>query len=144
MAICPPFKLKNYKVRLVPAVAMWDRLVARVRRGTKSTFVENRPENPHINYTRNPVSGIHELESLMDDVYKLLPDLTIPTMIIQADQDPVVDLKGTRRAFERLGAKQREYLLLKRDRHVIVLGEDEKEVHDAAGQFIEKHRPRAK
>ena len=143
VAICPPFKLKDYKVRMVPAVAMWDRLVARVRGVAKFTFVENRPENPQINYTRNPVSGIHELESLMNDVYKILPALTIPTMIIQADQDPVVDLKGTRRAFERLGAKQREYLLLKRNRHVIVMGEDEKEVHDAAGQFIEKHCPRA-
>jgi esterase/lipase/1-acyl-sn-glycerol-3-phosphate acyltransferase len=141
VAICPPFKLKDYKVRLVPAVAMWDRLVTHVRGVTKSTFVENRPENPHINYSRNPVSGIHELESLMDEVYKMLPRLTIPTMIIQADQDPVVDLKGTRRAFERLGAKQREYLLLKRDRHVIVRGKDEKEIHDAAGYFIEKHCP---
>ena len=43
--------------------------------GAKKEFVENEPENPHINYFRNPVSGVLELERLMESVDEKLPDI---------------------------------------------------------------------
>jgi len=54
-------------------------------------FVENVPENPDINYTRNPVSGSNELEKLMKQVGDQLKNVKGPALIIQGSDDPVVN-----------------------------------------------------
>ena len=74
------------------------------RNGAKKEFVENTPENPHINYQRNPVSGVAEIERLMDVVESRLPNLTLPALVIQSQRDPVVDPKGSQRVFRLIGS----------------------------------------
>ena len=49
--VCPPIRLKDFSSKFVPAVDVWNRLMKRVHlEGIKKEFVENHPENPHINY----------------------------------------------------------------------------------------------
>jgi len=138
-AVCPPLKLKNISARFVPAVNAWNRLLNRVHiDGGKMEFVENDPENPHINYVRNPISGIRELESLMDDVEDRLPAITAPALVVQAHGDPVVEPEGAFKTYELLGSADKLYLVFNSDRHGILLGEGAPRVHRAIGDFI-KH-----
>ena len=66
-AVCPPLQLQIFSSRFAPAVDTWNRLMNRVRLdGAKVEFVENNSENPHINYLRNPIAGVRELERLME------------------------------------------------------------------------------
>ena len=65
-AVCPPLKLQDVSSRFVPAVDAWNRLMDKVRLDkARKLFVTNHPEKPHINYIRNPISGVRELERLM-------------------------------------------------------------------------------
>jgi len=68
--------------------------------GAKKEFLENRPENPHINYFRNPVCGVKELSLLMESVEQKLPQIKAPALVIQADGDPIVAQKDPRKVFE--------------------------------------------
>jgi esterase/lipase/1-acyl-sn-glycerol-3-phosphate acyltransferase len=137
-AICPPLKLRDFSSRLVPAVDAWNRLMERFgREGAKKEFVENRPENPHINYSRNPVSGIRELEHFMESVEPVLSSVKAPALVIQAHGDPVVSPKGSRRVYELLGSEKKSYVVLNINHHVIVTGEGAHLVHKAVGDFIE-------
>jgi len=104
--------------------------------GAKMEFVENRPENPHINYFRNPVSGVLELERLMDAVDDRLSDIRMPALIIQSLGDPVVRPGGSRRAFKRIGSEDKSYMVFNFDRHGILLGKDSEKVHMAILNFI--------
>ncbi|MEJ2041632.1 MAG: alpha/beta hydrolase, partial [Desulfosarcinaceae bacterium] len=62
-AISTPLRLQYLSSRFAPMVAAWNRIMDRVHlEEAKMEFVENQPENPHINYHRNPVSGVHELD----------------------------------------------------------------------------------
>ncbi len=136
-AISPPVKLQDLSTRLVPAVDTWNRLMDLVRfEGAKKTFVENRPENPHINYTRNPISGVRELEQLMDAVEERLPEITVPALIAQSRLDPVVDHRGAKRVFELLGSIDKQLIMFNFDRHGILLGEGAQRVHQAVGDFV--------
>jgi esterase/lipase len=108
--------------------------------GPKKIFVENKPENPHINYLRNPISGVKELARLMDDLEPKLPGLNKPTLVIQSRRDPVVHPKGSRKIFERLGTEQKEYLLVNFDRHGILLGKGSQRVYKIIGEFIKTIR----
>ena len=136
-AICPPLKLRDFSSKFVPAVDAWNRLMERFHREeAKKEFVENRPENPHINYMRNPISGIRELERFMESVEPRLSSVKAPALVIQAHGDPVVNPKGSRRVYELLGSENKSYVVLNINRHVIVTGEGSHVVHKAVGDFI--------
>jgi esterase/lipase/1-acyl-sn-glycerol-3-phosphate acyltransferase len=138
-AVSAPMRLKDFSARFAPAVDMWNRLMGRARQpGAKREFVENRPENPHINYLRNPISGVVEVDRLMDDLEPRLSDLKVPTLVVQSRGDPVVDPKGSRKIFDRIGSTEKEYLLFNFDRHGILLGEGALKVHKAIGEFIKR------
>jgi esterase/lipase/1-acyl-sn-glycerol-3-phosphate acyltransferase len=138
-AIAAPMRLMDFSSKFAPAVDVWNRLMDRAHRvGPKKEFVENKPENPHINYLRNPISGVRELERLMDHLEPKLPDLNVPALIVQSRRDPVVDPKGSRQIFESLGTKEKEYRLFNFDRHGILLGDGAHRVHKAIGEFIKQ------
>lgn len=136
VAICPPFKLHAATARLAPAMDMWNRLVGRVQPRMAMTFVENHPENPEINYSRNPISGVRELERLMEHVTDQAPKINQRVLLALADHDPVVDEKGARRFFEKIGSENKQYLLFHFDRHGIIRGKNAIRVHEAIAQFI--------
>ncbi len=135
-AVCPPFKLQAATARLAPAMDMWNRLVSHVRPKMARQFVENAPENPDINYVRNPVAGVTELEKLMDQVMASAPAISAPALLVVADDDPVVDEKGARRFYEKIGSENRQYLLFHFARHGIIRGTGAEKVHAAIGQFV--------
>jgi esterase/lipase/1-acyl-sn-glycerol-3-phosphate acyltransferase len=138
-AISPPFKLQDFSSRFVPAVNLWNRLMKKMNvDSARKEYVENKPENPHINYFRNPVSGIKELERLMEKVGDKLSDVYIPTLIVQSLGDPVVKPDGAMKIFKLLSAKEKELLMVNTDRHGIINGKGSERIFKAVGEFIEK------
>lgn len=138
-AVCPSMRLQDFSSKFVPAVDVWNRLMKKVRLdGAKMEFVENQPENPHINYFRNPVSGVLELERLMDSVDDKLSDIRMQALVVQSLGDPVVRPGGSRRAFKRIGSEDKSYILFNFDRHGILLGKDAYRVYRAIWNFIKE------
>lgn len=136
-AVSAPMRLKDFSSKFAPAVDMWNRIMERARQvGAKKEFVENKPENPHINYLRNPISGVVELERLMDDLEAKLPGLNVPALVVQSRGDPVVDPRGSRKIFDLIGSQNKEYILFNFERHGILLGEGSHRIHKAIGEFI--------
>jgi esterase/lipase len=138
-AVCPPMRLQDFSSKFVPAVDVWNRLMEKIRlEGAKKEFVENKPENPHINYFRVPVSGVLELEKLMESLEARLPGIHVPALVAQSIGDPVVKPSGSRRTFKLIGSKDKSYILFNFDRHGILLGDGADKVHRAIGDFIEQ------
>jgi esterase/lipase/1-acyl-sn-glycerol-3-phosphate acyltransferase len=138
-AISPPMRLKDLSAKFVPAVDAWNKLMKKVNlESALKTFVENRPENPHINYIRNPVSGIHQLEKLMDTISVRLDKIEIPALVVQAQGDPVVNPEGSKKVFIKLGSEDKTYMLLNYDRHGIILGAGSRRVHRIITEFVKR------
>lgn len=138
-AISPPLKLQHFSTRFVPAVNLWNRLMKRLSiESAQKEFVENNPENPHINYHQNPISGLMELERLMDDLEPKLSRITVPAIVIQGYGDPVVDPEGSRQVFELLGSEDKEYLMVRSDRHGIINGEKAWRIYQAVEFFLDR------
>ncbi|WP_207677985.1 alpha/beta fold hydrolase [Desulfonema magnum] len=138
-AVCPPLRFQDLAAKFAPAVDAWNRLMSAVNLdGAKKEFVENTPENPHINYFRNPISGVKEIEELMDELEPKLPAIEIPALVIQSFKDPVVNYKGSRRIFQLLGSEDKQYILYNFARHGILLGEGSHRVYEAIWNFIKQ------
>ncbi|MBC2715207.1 MAG: alpha/beta fold hydrolase [Desulfobacteraceae bacterium] len=138
-AISPPLKLQDFSARFVPAVNLWNKLMGKLNvESAKKEFVENHPENPHINYVRNPISGIIELDRLMDQIEPKLAEIQAPALVIQSFGDPVVSPEGALKIFKKLGAKNKEYLMVNYERHGIINGEHAERVFRAVGDFLDR------
>lgn len=136
-AVAAPLRLKDLSARFAPALEMWNRLMDRTRQiGAKKEFVENQPENPHINYRRNPIAGVAEIERLMDDLEPKLASIQVPTLVVQSSADPVVDPRGSRKIFDLVGSSNKEFILFNFNRHGILLGEGAERVHRAIADFL--------
>jgi len=138
-AISPPLRLKDLSARLVPAMDAWNRFMKRFHMDeVQMEFVENKPENPHINYLRNPIAGVRQLERFMNAIGPQLPGLTAPTLVVQGQGDPVVNPKGSVRLFQRLGSPDKTYVLVSLDRHGIVNGEGSQRVFRVVWDFVDR------
>lgn len=138
-AISPPLKLQDFSARFVPAVNLWNRLMKKINvESGKKEFVENHPENPQINYARNPISGIIELDRLMNQVEPGLADIAAPALVIQSYRDPVVNPEGAVKIFKKMGTADKEYLMVNYPRHGIINGEHAHRIFLAVSAFLDR------
>jgi esterase/lipase/1-acyl-sn-glycerol-3-phosphate acyltransferase len=140
-AVSTPLRLQDMAARFVPAVDVWNRFMERFHLDeAKKAFVDNHPENPHINYWKNPISGVRELERLMASLEPRLPNIAAPTLVIQSLEDPVVNPKGTEKIFKLLGSTDKQLVMFNFKRHGILLGDGAERVYRSIGNFMDHIR----
>jgi esterase/lipase len=136
-AINCAMRLRRRTAKLAPAVVLWNRLVDKlVKDEGRRHFVPNEPENPHINYFRNPISGVKELMELMDELSVRLDRIKIPTLLIQSSEDPIVHPEGSKQLYESLGSEDKELVMFNSDRHGILRGEMSQRVFTRISEFV--------
>ena len=142
VSISAPLKLQNISSHLSGAVVAWNKILSKlnVNKG-KMEFVTNTPENPHINYGRNPIHGVRELEKLMNVVDKELNDVTIPVLIIQGSEDPVVNPDSALEVFNKLGTIDKELYRVHSKRHGICRGDTSLQVAEQVIKFLKEVMP---
>jgi len=144
VSINAPLKVNNIGSRLASTVVLWNSFLNRLHVGRgKMEFVKNDPENRHINYFRNPVSGVAELEKFMNVVEKNLKNLRVPALIVQGSKDPVVNPVSGLEIFDRIGGTDKELCRLYAERHGIVNGEGSRRVFSRVERFLDEVMDRA-
>ena len=139
VSINAPLRLQNISSRLASAVVAWNRFLDRVRLSKgKMEFVTNNPENPHINYFRNPVSGVNELGKLMKQVGERLKYITDPVLIVQGSEDPVVNPVSGLEIFEKLGTEDKQLVRIFARHHGILRGREAPEVEARVLDFLKR------
>jgi esterase/lipase/1-acyl-sn-glycerol-3-phosphate acyltransferase len=139
ISINAPLKLTSIASKFAPVVTLWNKLLSKIHvNKVKMEFVENVPENPDINYTRNPVSGSNELEKLMKQVGDQLKNVKGPALIIQGSDDPVVNPVSGLEIFEKLGTKDKQLLRIYAKHHGILRGEGADKLNSMVLMFLEK------
>lgn len=139
ISISAPLKLQNIKAYLSGPATFFNSILKKFRIGDGSTeFVPNHPDNPEINYRRNPVHGVYELGKLMKVVEEKLAEIKIPALVIQGARDPVVNPESADRIFEMISSTQKELVKIDCDRHGIVRGDELDEVMKKFLPFLKK------
>jgi esterase/lipase len=137
-AINCAMKLRRVTARLAPAVVLWNKLVDKVVNDEgRRHFIPNDPENPHINYLRNPISGVKELMDMMSELSGRLDRIEVPALVIQASDDPVVHPEGSKLLYEGLGSQDKELIMINSDRHGIIRGQGSERVFTRILEFLD-------
>ncbi|GMV98963.1 MAG: hypothetical protein AMXMBFR84_01030 [Candidatus Hydrogenedentota bacterium] len=136
-SICAPQTLRNYMARFASSIVSMNTLMSKITGGGKNwEYVENNPENPHINYTRNPLRGVKQLGELMKATETALPDICVPTLIVQSYGDPIINPVSAMNIFEGVGTHLKELTVFDRPNHGIINGAHSEEVFDRVERFL--------
>ena len=137
-AVCPPRRLQDPSLKTNLAVDFWNLLGKKVRGDSarEREFIGNEPENPLAGYRRNPVSGIREIERLMERLDLKLPGIRQPALVVHSHRDPVALPGESKRIFDLIGSEDKAYILFNFHRHGILSGEGAHRVHRVIEDFI--------
>lgn len=136
-SINAPLKLRQFTAKLVPSVVSMTGLLKKIKGSPKGwEYVQNSPENAHINYKRNPLTGVRELGYAMDAMEAELSKITVPTLVIQGSNDPTVDPSSGPDIFKKVGTPLKELTVFERDNHGIVNGNGAEDVFERVFRFL--------
>lgn len=143
VSICAPLQVRNSSVRFVPSLVAVNSIMKRIGT-TRMTleYIDNDPENRHINYTKNPLAGVKQLVEVMNEAQDALERIHLPLLVIQGSKDPTVNPISGQSIFDRTATAHKELVVLERDRHGIVNGEGSDEVFERVYHFLERVRTR--
>ena len=139
ISINGPVRLQDSSSKFSSIVVVWNKFLAKINasRG-KMEFVSNDPENPTINYSRNPVRGVYELEKLMKVVKDRLADIKAPTLVMQGSDDPVVNPVSGFEIFSKLGSERKELVQITANYHGILRGKESDQVKTKVLEFLKE------
>lgn len=99
-------------------------------------FFANHPENPGINYRRNCIHGVAEVQRLMRIVRDELGSVSLPALVLQGSGDRVVSRGSARAIFEGLSSREKRLGLVPSDGHCIVRGAALEGTFEAIRSFL--------
>ena len=137
IAVNSALKLNNLQVSyIVPTLQAFNEMIAHLHAKGIKEWVENKSENPDINYGRHPLASIAQMEKVMKRVDKTLEHITEPILVLQGDNDPVVNPKSAQLIYRRVHSSMKKLIMLPRKNHIIVTGAGEEEVFETVHRFI--------
>lgn len=137
ISINAALKLKDIRTRLIKFINVWDDLTMKFRSGKGAVeYIDDEPENPQINYSRNYLKGVEELGKLMKKTKDCLEDVHAPALIMQSPGDPIVNPKSGKIIYNDIHSRSKTLVEPKVDKHVIVRGDVEESVFKPILEFI--------
>jgi esterase/lipase/1-acyl-sn-glycerol-3-phosphate acyltransferase len=139
ISINGPVRLQDSSSKFSSIVVVWNKFLSKINasRG-KMEFISNDPENPTINYSRNPVRGVYELEKLMKVVKDRLADIKAPTLVMQGSDDPVVNPVSGLEIFSKLGSENKQLVQINAAHHGILRGKESDQVRTKVLEFLKE------
>ncbi len=138
--IASPYSLKDYSEKFIPQPDRWHKLLSIMRKEDRSKqYMEFCSDNPHINYSKNPISGAHEIGRLLESLSGRLADVKQPVLILHAENDPVVTGNAAQKIYKNIGSKEKTLTILPLDQHIPLTAQATKMLGKKIVKFLRSH-----
>lgn len=139
VAINSALRLRDIKARMVPGINIWNDLLKKLQiaKGTYE-YVDDTPENPDMNYSRNYLKGVEELGKLMEKCEASLDKVSAPSLIIQAKYDPIVNPISGKLIYQNIKSENKFLFEPSFSNHVIINRDNKEEVFESIRDFLGK------
>lgn len=139
VSINAALKLLDIKVKMVFGINIWNEMLEKfnIEKG-RFEYVDDQPENPNINYSRNYLLGVRQLEKLMLECEDNLSKISTNALIIQAKKDPVVNPISGKMIYNKISSKDKILSEVDFSNHVIINCEEKEEVFEVIREFLYK------
>lgn len=139
VACSTPIFFTDPAIKFVKAVSFINKCINTLT-GLKGLmpFRKNPTEHPHLNYSHVSINAANELLSLIKSTQAKLKKITSPTLLLQADNDPVVKASSMEFLLNEIDSEYRQHQWLSSNRHG-VLYENSDNCQQHIIDFIVKH-----
>ena len=100
-------------------------------------FHDRQAAKDHLTYSVFPTQGVIEVDRLLDQMRRALPQITIPVLVIHSHQDRGVPLDNAESIIKSLESAKVESLFIERSGHVILLEPERDRAAETIVNFIE-------
>lgn len=139
VAINAALKLVDIRSRMIPGINLWNEILTKFHiESGKFEYVDDQPEKPQINYSRNYIKGVHELEKLMEICDENLAQVEDDCLVIQGSKDSVVNPESGEIIYKKISSKQKYLAKIDFSNHVIVNCDRQNEVFEEISEFLVK------
>jgi carboxylesterase len=137
ISVSAPMKFSGLSSKLSETMEFWNRAAGILGLNSlKKPFARNHPDNPEINYHRCPIHAFNQVKAMMRAVYQGLPDIAVPVLVVQGNQDPKVSPKAGKLIFDRVRTPKKQYVEIEYPLHGIVRGQIGISVFNAVNEFL--------
>jgi esterase/lipase len=137
VSINAALKLRDIRTRMVPGINLWNEMMEKLHIDKAMfEYVDDQPENPRVNYSRNYLKGVEQLESLMDVCEKNLAKINDKALIIQGSKDPVVNPVSGKIIYDKISSKEKILSEPEFSNHIIINGDRKEEVFEIIKNFL--------
>ena len=137
ISINSALKLNNFASKFAKGFKMYNDILENFNiHKAQLEYIDDQPENPDINYSRNYISAIVQLEMVMEECQKNLSLITSPTLVIQADNDPVVNPISGQNIYNKINSRHKILSMLEFKNHVIIHGLGNQKVFNEIKNFL--------
>jgi carboxylesterase len=119
----PPYGLKNEALR------------ARVAAVYERASLHDHEFSARLGYAHFPIALFCEMRHLIRRCIDLLPRVTAPLLLLQAEEDDITSPRNSRFIRDRVASRRKELVLLRRSYHVVTADDDREEVAAAVTAF---------
>ncbi len=132
--ISPAIKLGGLLGKLVPLIRRFMPY-----RKIDTSYLTELYDLPRRRYEREPLIAIQRLLRYAKEMRKKLPDIRVPTLIIQPGNDSTVDPRGASLIYEHIGSTDKELHFIEGAEHVITCHPKRKEAYPLIRKWVERH-----
>lgn len=97
----------------------------------------------HVSYPMNPVRSISELNILINQMQKALPQVNVPVFLVHSRDDNYVIKDSMQQIYDRLGTPEKQMMWVEGSGHVITREPARELVFKASQEFIINHTEKA-
>ncbi|MGJ9457323.1 alpha/beta hydrolase [Oceanobacillus sp. CF4.6] len=116
---------------------------AYLREKTEPRFIDEgvpdiKAEDVHeITYSKIPISAIHQLQELMEQTPRILPEINCPVLGIKSTVDHVVPPENTDYILNHVGSEIKQRIILENSYHVASLDNDKEQIAKGCHDFVQ-------
>jgi esterase/lipase len=141
IALNSALKLHDLRVSyFVPTLHFFNEMISHLKTKGIMEWIDNsHTEQPEVNYHKHPLASVSQLEKIMSQTVKSLKEVKAPILVIQGDNDPTVKRESAKLIYDTVSSKEKQLMILSRNRHSILADEGYDEVFAAISRFILKY-----
>ncbi len=132
----PPYPKLNWLAPLLPSLRWVSAGLRNLPKPPPLDYHDPEASSDHLTYSVFPTRAIPELAVLLEEMRRVLPDISVPTLLIHSHADRGVPHKNATTILDQLGTKRAKILTVHRSGHVITLEPERERVADSIISFV--------
>lgn len=133
IVLSTPIYIANKRLRLLPLYRLFTNYVTKKRKRLPAAG-----EIHSVNYDVTPLSSLTSLLDLIKQMDNLLPNVTVPTLVVQSRAEHTVVPESASFIYNKLGSSEKKLIWLNKSGHIVTLDNERDYVFREIGRFLAK------